>query len=276
MCPVLNSAWIWSISQADLQGFHSFVLSCNPASFSIHHSRIPAICLHMSLIYNVWIFDTFLKRTWCTSRSFSTFFYQTDLNSFHPLAHSFSSGLCSIFRPTKPAICLHMGAIINIIFLCHFTGQLNLNCFHLLTYSCCSSHSSVTLPALPANILNMCPVLDSAWICNIFQTNLQGFHSFVLSCNPPSFSVKHSRIPTICLHMGLVYNIWNFSTVFKRARCTSRNCSSFCHQTDLDSLYSLTISGCSCTFTIFCPAKPAVCLHMYPVINVVFGCHLIC
>ena len=69
-----------------------------------------------------------------------------------------------------------MHPVIDVIFLCHFTGQLNLNRFHPKFLPFCSGNSSIALPALPADILDMCPVLDSTGVCCIFKADFQSFH----------------------------------------------------------------------------------------------------
>ena len=99
--------------------------------------------------------------------------------------------------------------------------------------------------------------------------NLQSFQTFGFPNNASCRSINCFRSPSICLHISFIADSTCYSFLFVCIGGRARSSCSFRNHCNLKRFHPLFITGCSCCYTIFCPAKPAISLYMGAIINII-------
>ena len=222
----------------------------------------------MCAIRNQWIFIALSANFRC----FITFFHKTDFQCFQTLSISGTSGFLPIACPAKPAITLYMGAVINVVIICHISCQTDLNGLKAFRLTGCSGKFTIFLPPLPANRLHVSLVFDSAFVFTVRQFDLNGFHSFSLTSYSGLLSVKSFALPADGLGMSIIRN----NRILVTVTFTFRRCCSLFYNTDLNSFQTFRIPQTPGLFSVACPVKPSITLHMGSVVNIIFICQCTC
>ena len=162
-----------------------------------------------------------------------------------------------------------MHPVIDVIMICHFSGQLDLDSFQSFALALCSCHSSITFPILPAISLHMGLITDTSVIFLVVQFDVDSFQTFTLASCSRCVSILNISLPAIGLYVSSIFDQRMSVTVICASRCSSI----FFYQTDFNSFQSLRISGSSGKLSIFRPSHPAECLTVHSIIYVIMVCH---
>ena len=140
-----------------------------------------------------------------TSRRLTALFHKDNLNAFQTVTECCCSGTFSILCPAEPAKLLCMNTVVNIIMLCHLSGQTDLNRLQPQSFSNCTACSTVFCPCgFPSKILHMGTVFYAAFVRLILQTDFERFHSLVFSDRSACSTVLYFILPAVCLNLGLI------------------------------------------------------------------------
>ena len=158
-----------------------------------------------------------------------------------------------------------MYPIINVIMLCHFSGQLDPDPFQSLGLSGGSGKGSVFHPILPAIGLHMSLIGNLSGIILSRQRNFNAFQTLCQSGCTGQVSVKFISLPAISLHMSLVSHtrmLINIGGIARRG-------SAFFYQTHLNGFQTFGVPFRSGDLSVFRPVKPAISLRVHPIVNIV-------